>query len=120
MRPRSPGRTGGTLLLLHVVNWKAVPDPEFPRNHFEVFKNKTRDGFEQLARGVRLEPGEYRSVLIWGGNTARTIADHAKKLKASMIIMASHGRTGLKRLMLGSVAERTLRYAECPVLIVKK
>jgi nucleotide-binding universal stress UspA family protein len=36
-----------------------------------------------------------------------------------MIIMGSHGRTGLQRFMLGSVAERTLRYARCPVLIVK-
>jgi len=35
-------------------------------------------------------------------------------------VIGSHGRTGLKRLVLGSVAERTLRYARCPVLIVKK
>ncbi len=37
-----------------------------------------------------------------------------------MIIMGSHGRTGLQHLLLGSVAEKTLRYAQCPVLIVKK
>jgi hypothetical protein len=45
--------------------------------------------------------------------------DYAKEIRASMIIMGSHGRTGFRRLMLGSIAERTLRYAECPVLIVK-
>jgi nucleotide-binding universal stress UspA family protein len=35
-----------------------------------------------------------------------------------MIIMASRGLTGLKRLVLGSIAEKTLRYARCPVLVV--
>jgi nucleotide-binding universal stress UspA family protein len=110
----------GKLLLLHVINWKTVSAPEFPRNHVKIFINKTRDGLEKLARRLRLEPGEYSSDVIWGGNTARTIADYAKEIRASMIIMGSHGRTGFKRLMLGSVAERTLRYAECPVLIVKK
>jgi nucleotide-binding universal stress UspA family protein len=55
-----------------------------------------------------------------GVNPAEVIARQAKKLHASMIIMGSHGRTGLQRLLLGSVAERTLRLAGCPVLIVKK
>jgi nucleotide-binding universal stress UspA family protein len=110
----------GTLTLLHIINWKAVSAPEFPRNHVKIFKNKTRDRLEKLARRLRVEPGEYSSDVIWGGNTAWTIADYAKEIRASMIIMGSHGRTGFKRLMLGSVAERTLRYAECPVLIVKK
>jgi nucleotide-binding universal stress UspA family protein len=48
------------------------------------------------------------------------IVNQAKKARAAMIIMGSHGRTGLKRLVVGSVAERTLRYARCPVLIVKR
>jgi nucleotide-binding universal stress UspA family protein len=110
----------GKLILLHIINWKAVSALEFPRNHVKIFKNKTRDRLEKLARRLRVEPGEYSSDVIWGGNTAWTIADYAKEIRASMIIMGSHGRTGFKRLMLGSVAERTLRYAECPVLIVKK
>jgi hypothetical protein len=42
------------------------------------------------------------------------------KVHGSMIIMGNHGRTGLTQLMLGSVAERTLRYAECLVLVVQK
>jgi nucleotide-binding universal stress UspA family protein len=48
------------------------------------------------------------------------IAAVAKKSRAAMIVMGSHGKTGFQRFMLGSVAERTLRYAHCPVLIVKK
>jgi len=113
-------RNQARLLLLHVINWKAVLAREFPRKHIETLKNKTSDGLEKLATAVRLEPGEYQSIVLWGSNTARAISDYAKEIEASMIIMGSHGRTGLKRLMLVSVAERTLRYAKCPVVIVKK
>lgn len=67
-----------------------------------------------------LKPAEYRCTILLAEDTARAIARQARKSRAAMIIMASHGRTGLQRLLLGSVAERTLRYAECPVLIVKK
>jgi nucleotide-binding universal stress UspA family protein len=59
-------------------------------------------------------------VIVQRGDPARVIANQAKKTRARMIVMGSHGRTGLKRLVLGSVAERTLRYARCPVLIVKR
>ena len=42
----------------------------------------------------------------------------AKKLKADLIVMSTHGRTGLSHLLMGSVAERVVRTAACPVLIV--
>jgi nucleotide-binding universal stress UspA family protein len=58
-------------------------------------------------------------VLARGTDFADIIVRQAKRLGVAMIIMGSHGRTGLRRFLLGSVAERTLRYAECPVLIVK-
>lgn len=45
--------------------------------------------------------------------------DTAKENSADIIIMGSYGRTGLKRLLMGSVCERVIGYAECAVLIVK-
>jgi nucleotide-binding universal stress UspA family protein len=53
------------------------------------------------------------------GDPGAEIAGLAKNLHADLIIMPSHGRTGLSRLMLGSVAERVLRLASCPVLILR-
>lgn len=47
------------------------------------------------------------------------ILQQAKDLKADVIVMASHGRTGLKRLLMGSIAEVVLREARCPVIIVR-
>jgi nucleotide-binding universal stress UspA family protein len=50
---------------------------------------------------------------------APAIADLAKEVKADLIVMGTHGRTGLKHVLLGSVAERTLRLSPCAVLAVK-
>ena len=47
------------------------------------------------------------------------IAETAQKPKADLIIMATHGRTGLAHVLLGSVTERVLRIASCPVLVVR-
>jgi nucleotide-binding universal stress UspA family protein len=111
----------GKLLLFHVLDENIFhPGTPLPENYVEILEKQARDRFKKMARRARLKSREYQSITVWGKDAARTIADHAKKLKASMIIMASHGRTGLKRLVLGSIAERTLRYVECPVLIVKK
>jgi nucleotide-binding universal stress UspA family protein len=53
------------------------------------------------------------------GAPAKAITDLARQEKASLIIMGSHGRTGLKRLLMGSVTERVIGQAPCPVLVVK-
>lgn len=54
------------------------------------------------------------------GVPADSILDYADKVKADMIVMGTHGRTGLARLLMGSVAEVVLRSARCPVLVVKQ
>lgn len=53
------------------------------------------------------------------GSPGEEIVSHAQDVRAELIVIPSHGRTGLKRLLLGSVAERVVRLAECPVLVLK-
>lgn len=53
------------------------------------------------------------------GNPSAIILRVAEEIKPDLIVLGSHGRTGLKRLLMGSVAETVLRKAPCPVLIVK-
>src|SRR5262249_7345095 len=55
-------------------------------------------------------------ALLQTGSGHPAIADTAKQTKADLIVMATHGRTGLSHLLLGSVAERVVRAATCPVL----
>ena len=49
----------------------------------------------------------------------QAIVDAAKKVNASLIIMSTHGRTGLAHVLVGSVAERVVRHAGCPILLLR-
>ena len=59
-------------------------------------------------------------TMIPMGRPEEGIVKAADFKSASLIIVGSHGRTGLKRLLMGSVAERVIGHAKCPVLVVKK
>ncbi|GAB4136959.1 MAG: universal stress protein [Planctomycetota bacterium] len=58
-----------------------------------------------------------RAELLEGSEVARTIAEFAVKRDAAFVAIATHGRSGIKRLLLGSVAEALLRHAQTPVLV---
>lgn len=64
-----------------------------------------------------------RNITVTGqvldGTPYQAIVDLAAKEKANLIVMGSHGRTGLTRLLMGSVTERVIGHAPCPVLVVK-
>jgi nucleotide-binding universal stress UspA family protein len=66
------------------------------------------------ARGLRA-----RALLKVGAAPPETIAETATAEQADLIVVGTHGRTGLNRLVIGSVAERVVRAAPCAVLIVK-
>ena len=59
------------------------------------------------------------SGLVPEGTPYKAIVELAQKEKANLIVMGSHGRTGLKRLLMGRVTERVIGHAPCPVLVVK-
>jgi len=64
--------------------------------------------------------GIVADYVIYEGFPEECILDYAKRQEADVIIMGSHGRRGLKRMILGSVAEHVIRRSPCPVLIVKE
>ena len=53
------------------------------------------------------------------GGPAGAIVDFARQAGADLIVIGSHGRTGLSRLLMGSIAEQVVRNATCPVLTIK-
>jgi nucleotide-binding universal stress UspA family protein len=61
----------------------------------------------------------YEHVLLVG-DPADAIIQAAEKEDADLIVMGTHGRTGLTRLLMGSVAEAVVRKAKCPVLTIKQ
>ena len=68
--------------------------------------------FRQIRFGATL------AVLF--GNPGLEIADYAKNIQADLIVIPSHGYHGVKRFVLGSVAERVIRHAECSVLVLRR
>jgi nucleotide-binding universal stress UspA family protein len=54
------------------------------------------------------------------GDPGHAVTHYASDIKADLIVLSSHGRTGIGRLLIGSVAERIVRYAHCPVLVLRK
>jgi universal stress protein A len=56
---------------------------------------------------------------IESGDPFEAIIDTAEATRADLIVLATHGRTGIKRLIIGNVAEKVVRHAPCPVLIIK-
>ena len=62
---------------------------------------------------------ELEAVALRHVSAGEAIAEYAEKVKADLVIVGSHGRTGLRRILLGSVAERVVRLAPCAVLVVR-
>ena len=75
---------------------------------------------KSLANMARDEIG-YEHVMVEAkiGYAPSVILDHAETADVDLIVIASHGRTGLERMLLGSVTERVVRRAPCPVFVVK-
>ena len=109
------------LLLVHVITAPATTVPLPLRSqYYNDLEREAVQSIERLLRRKKVKTKDYRLVILQGGDPARLITQQAAKSRSSMIVMGSQGRTGLQRLILGSVAEKTIRYAQCPILIVKK
>lgn len=120
--------TGQTLIVLHVVH-----DPaEMPGYYGKVTKKKKLLRIEDLAKDALNEfmqasiehhpdVGRLRKakLMLVVGLPSNRILEVADKVDASMVVMGSQGRTGLKHFMLGSKAEQVVRLCPVPVLIVK-
>ncbi|MGI9518295.1 MAG: universal stress protein [Pirellulaceae bacterium] len=66
-----------------------------------------------------LQPDVRCSWIVRYGSPAREIVEVARELAVDLIVMGTHGRTGARHLLHGSVAAQVLRHADCPVLTVK-
>ncbi len=112
------------LLLLHVVPQPSYP-PMLMGTYFNVAEFEASLKTEAEARAKEfVGKTSHKTVPIDAkiiiGEPFSDICRIAEEEKADLLIMGSHGRTGLSHVLLGSVAERVVRYAPCPVLVVGK
>jgi nucleotide-binding universal stress UspA family protein len=107
--------------LLHVVEPIAMPDFEFHplmREREDLAKSATQR-LATLANKVGLGGPNAAKVLVRHGTPFFEITGAARTLKTDLIVIATHGYTGIKHVLLGSTAERVVRHAGCPVLVVR-
>lgn len=80
---------------------------------------KESKGIMATAIGRLRDAGVEAKEVIEFGSPAETIVEIADREKVDEIIVASHGKHGIKKLLMGSVASRVLEWAKCPVKVVK-
>ena len=106
---------------VHVVHCLPELVPTEPGVIWSTVNDEDRNAHVVEAIGKQLEEAKYKNVVVKSfiGDPGHSIADYAEENKADLIVMPSHGRTGLTRLLIGSVAERVIRLAHCPVLVLR-
>ncbi len=109
---------GARLIVVHVAGpehadlYKGVSVVQQLEEHARELEEKLR----------QLKPGRFKLAIerrMEKGIPAEQILRVAQETSCDLIVMGTHGRTGLGRLLMGSVAEEVLRKARCPVLTVK-
>lgn len=86
-----------------------------------VMKSMEEEAFKQLNEFTEvLKEESLINILpvLRRGMDYEEIVNYAKEVEAELIVIATHGRTGLLHNLLGSVAEKVIRYARCPVLVI--
>jgi nucleotide-binding universal stress UspA family protein len=105
------------LHVIHVIRSWGIVDPLVAdRIPDQERLEKGREQLAELLSDDRYAKVETKTVI---GNPGVEITRYAEEVGAELIVMPSHGRSGLSHLALGSVAERVVRLASCPVLILR-
>ncbi len=110
--------TNDQVTVIHVTPYPAALEPSV------VWGAYSEDNIrENLEKSFRKEVPESKypdiEFIALFGDPGTEVARMANELKAGLVIISSHGRTGIERLLMGSVAERVVRMSPCPVLVLR-
>jgi nucleotide-binding universal stress UspA family protein len=117
--------SGAKVRLVHVVDELVVmssPDAVVPAGDLMgVLRDAGRKILSRAQALVEKAGGEAETALVeqFGGPAAQSIVKEAKRWKADVIVLGTHGRRGMRRLVLGSDAEEVVRNSPVPVLLVR-
>lgn len=116
---------GAELIILHVASPPAYPmSPETfipdysPEKIAEQIEREAEEKIDQMIK-ERVKGRVACRKIVLTGTAFKEIVDTVKELGVNLIVMATHGRTGLSYVFMGSVAEKVVRKATCPVLTIK-
>jgi len=115
---RMAAENEGTVFVLHVV--PMVMAPTGMPNYVDIYKDQEKIARQKLEAIVQRRPAAKYELLTRIGDPSHEILAAERRLAADLIVLATHGRRGVRRMLLGSVAEAVLREATCPVLTVHR
>lgn len=106
---------------VHVLRVLHEPPSSYPDALWAAIDHSKRRNaaLEALRKSLASEQSADVKLCVEFGDPGHCVAEHADAIRAKLIVMPSHGRRGVKRLLLGSVAERVTRLAHCPVLVLR-
>ncbi len=103
-----------SLFLVHVTSEPSVAGPSviWDTRDLESLLQRMKEAFQKQFNDTKYQELHFMGLF---GDPGHNITDYAKEIGAGLIVMPSHGRTGLKRMLIGSVAGRVVRLAHFPV-----
>jgi universal stress protein A len=120
---RFAGQVGARITLLHVIETPvATPDSDVCYPTVELINQITLAAEQAVIRiceQEKLKLPILGQTIVQIGVPPEVIKETARDQKSDLIIIATHGRTGLAHVVLGSTAEKVIRHAPCPVLVVR-
>jgi nucleotide-binding universal stress UspA family protein len=114
-------KLGAAITLVHAFDTPSYGYPDSFVAHHDVarqFERAAVESLELIAARVR-EQGLPVETVLWRGAPWVEIAALAEQIRADVIVMGTHGRRGIAHALLGSVAEKVVRVAPCPVMTVR-
>ena len=102
------------LAMVYAMDFVVLPDPSIQQQ----LKDKVKSELDKFAKENFGGVVPQTVVQEASGSVHNEILELAKKEKADLIVMATHGRSNLERFFLGSVTEKVLRHSACPVMVV--
>lgn len=109
------------LIVMFVVERPFSESPLLAPDSGVILEDQARAAEEKLEEICKSlgKRGVPCRTLVEFGVAYKAIVDAAKKVNANLIVMSTHGRTGLAHVLVGSVAERVLQHASCPILLLR-
>ena len=107
---------------LHVIHVLPIMEPADPGIIWQTIDDESRQEHAGEALREALAKRDHKGidVVIRFGDPGHEIADYAGEVEAGLVVISCHGQSALRHLLIGSVAERVVRLAHCPVLVLKK
>lgn len=106
------------IYVVDIMPFIGLPTEGFWETMREVLEEEGREAFKKIEKMAK-EIGVDITTEILEGSPAREIVEYAERRGIDLIVMGTSGKSGIDRLLLGSVAEKVSRKAQCPVLLVK-